>query len=131
MATELKLTGVDELLDELRRLTPDLTADAVTLERTIAEQTAEQLRAALPVVTGRLRASVQVQRESSVSPARVFTRIAITAPYAEHVEYGTSRVPPRPVFVPITRRGREAFAKAVSAAVKATGLHVTGELRNG
>jgi HK97 gp10 family phage protein len=131
MATELKLTGVDELLAELARLAPDLTAEASTLERTIAEQTAEQLRAALPVVTGRLRASVQVQRESSTSPARVFTRIAVTAPYAEHVEYGTHRTPPRPVFVPITRRGREAFAKAVSAAVKATGLKVTGELRNG
>jgi hypothetical protein len=35
------------------------------------------------------------------------------------------------VFVPITRRGREAFAKAVAAAVTATGLKVTGELRNG
>jgi len=131
MATELKLTGVDELLDELRRVTPDLTADAAARQRTTAEQMAEQLRAALPVVTGRLRASVVVQHESSTSPARVFTRIAVTAPYAEHVEYGTARVPPRPVFVPVSRRGREAFAKAVLERVRDTGLHVTGELRNG
>jgi len=128
MATTLKLTGVTELLEDLARLAPGLTAEAATLERTIGEQTAEALRAALPVVTGRLRASVQVSRESSVSPARVFTAIAVTAPYAQHVEFGTSRVPPRPVFVPISRRGRETFVKAVLDRVRQTGLKVTGSV---
>jgi len=131
MATELKLTGVDELLAELRQVTPELTAEAGTLERTIAEQTAEQIRAALPVRTGRLRASVVVQRETSTSPARVYTRVAVTAPYAELVEFGTSRRPPRPVFVPLTRRGHETFAKAVRAAIEATGLAVKGTLGRG
>ena len=128
MPTELKLAGVDELLEDLLRLAPDLAAEAATLERTIGEQTAAAIRAGYPIVTGQLRRSVQVQRGTSSSPARVFTEISVTAPYAEAVEFGTSRTVPRPNFVPASRRGREAFVRAVIARVRAEGLKVAGGL---
>lgn len=126
MASLLKLTGIDELLAELARLAPDLAAEAAPLQLSTAEATADELRAAYPVVTGRLRASVQVEREGSISPARVFTRIAVTAPYAEFFEFGTSRLPPRPTFIPVTNDGRRAFRDAVVARVESRGLTVTG-----
>jgi len=126
MSIRLKLDGVTELQRELATLTPDLAEAAAAQQRTIGEQAAENIRARLPVVTGRLRASVIVQREPGRTPGRVFTRIAVTAPYAEHVEFGTSRVAPRPVFAPGTRRAKDAFAKAVIEEVRATGLKVTG-----
>jgi len=127
MSIRLQLDGVTEWQRELATLTPDLAEGAAAQQRTIAEQAAEEIRGRLPVVTGRLRASVIVQREPGRTPGRVFTRIAVTAPYAEHVEFGTSRVAPRPVFVPVTRRARDTFVKAVIDEVRQTGLKVTGQ----
>jgi hypothetical protein len=129
MASALKLGGVDAFLAELTRLAPELASEAASLQAAIAEQAATTLRAAYPSVTGGLRASVEVQREGSASPARVFTRLVVTAPYAGFVEFGTSRTAPRPSFVPISRRSREDFVRAVIARVKARGLGVTGEAR--
>ena len=126
MATELTLTGVDELLAALARLAPDLAAEAAARQTAIAAEAVEAIRAALPSVTGTLRASVQAQREPSTSPVRVFTRLAVTAPYAHFVEFGTARTPPRPVFAPAQRRAREAFVKDVIATIRAQGLTVTG-----
>jgi HK97 gp10 family phage protein len=126
MASELRLSGVDELLAELMRLAPDLAAEAGPVQASIAAQTAAEIRAGLPSDTGRLRDSVTVQREGSNSPARVFTRVSVTAPYAHFVEFGTARTVPAAVFVPATRRGREQFADAMVERVRARGLTVTG-----
>ena len=127
MPAELKLGGVDELLAELQALVPDLVADTRPLEFAMAQDTAQTLRAAYPVVTGQLAGSVVVEPESSASRARVFTRLANTAPYAEFYEFGTAHQAASPTFVPITRRGREAFVKTVIARVERTGLDVSGE----
>jgi len=127
MATVLKLGGVEGLLAELARLAPDLAAETVPLQTAIANQTADDLRAAYPVVTGALRSSVEVQREPSISPARVFTRVTVTSPYAGFFEFGTVRTAPQPTFRPAVRRGREEFLRAVIARVKSRGLLVTGE----
>ena len=126
MATTLTLGGVDEFLAELARLAPDLAADAGPIERAIATETADQIRAAFPSVTGALRASVQVNPESSASPHRVFTEIAVTAPYAHFVEFGTADRAPAAVFVPLTRRGKERFVKAMIDQVRARGMVVGG-----
>jgi hypothetical protein len=129
MSSKLILGGVDELLAELDRLAPELTREAIALQQTIANDTAAAIRAAYPSVTGTLRGSVQVDRLSSTSPARVFSRVTVTAPYAEHVEFGTATTTPTPAFVPLTRIGREQFAQAVIDRVKARGLVVGGDLR--
>lgn len=126
MANQLVLGGVEELLAELQRLSPDLTTEAIALQSTIAQETADELRAALPVASGELRNSVRVQRESSNSPARVFTEVSVNAPYAHFVEFGTADTAPQPAFVPITRRGRETFVKAVVERVRAHGLEIGG-----
>jgi hypothetical protein len=126
MATELRLNGVDELLAELTSLAPDLAAETGPLELAIAEETAENLRTSYPVVSGELAGSVQVERASSSSPARVFARVVVRSPHAEFFEFGTSRMGPSPTFVPISRRGREAFVRAVIDRVRARGLEVSG-----
>jgi len=46
MATKMKFAGFDEFLADLARLAPDFTAETARLEQTMAEQTAETLRAA-------------------------------------------------------------------------------------
>jgi len=129
MAAALRLTGVDELLAELQLLAPDLAAEVGPLQQSIANETAAAIRAAYPSVTGTLRNSVRVARESSTSPARVFTRIEVTAPYAHFVEFGTVTTTATPAFVPLTRIGRERFTDAVIARVRARGLVVGGDLR--
>lgn len=127
MATTLRLGGVDDLLAALARLAPDLAAEAGPLALAFAEQTADSIRAAYPVVTGRLRDSVQVADARGRGPARVFTQISVGAPYAGFVEFGTSSIGPHPVFVPMARRGRAAFVRAVIDQVRDRGLTVTGE----
>jgi Bacteriophage HK97-gp10, putative tail-component len=131
MSSALILGGVDELLAELARLAPDLTGEAAQLQQTIAIDTATAIRAAYPAVTGALRASVQVERLTSASPARVYTEVTVAAPYAHFVEFGTADRAPNPAFVPLTRQGRERFAQAVVDRVKDHGLVVSGVLRNG
>lgn len=127
MASSIQLSGVDDFLAELARLAPDLADEATTLEDSHAQETARELRAAYPAVTGRLRASVQVQRVGTNSPARVATQLQVTAPYAEFFEFGTSRTAPHPTFVPIQTRGRAAFVASVVDRVKARGLQIHGE----
>jgi hypothetical protein len=129
MASKLILGGVDELLNEITRLAPDLTQEAIGLQQSIANETVAAIRAAYPSVTGTLRNSVQVERLSSTSPARVFTQVTVTAPYAHFVEFGTATTTPTPAFVPQTRIGRERFTDAVIQRVKNRGLVVGGDLR--
>jgi HK97 gp10 family phage protein len=128
MPSTLQLAGIDELLAALEHLAPDLAAEAAPLEQSMAEATADELRAAYPIVTGHLRATVQVARLSATTSARVATAVTAGAPYAEHVEFGTARMPGRPTFVPITRRGRQAFARTIIDRVRGRGLQVTGEV---
>lgn len=128
MATKMKFAGFDEFIADLARLAPDFSSETARLEETMAEQTAQELRAAYHVVTGELRDSVRVQREPSVSPARVFTRVVVDAPYANFYEFGTVYTVPHPTFVPIVNRGRAAFLKAVAAMVRGEGLKVTGDV---
>jgi HK97 gp10 family phage protein len=121
----LTLTGVDAFLAALTKLAPDLAAAAGVLETEHAADAADQLRQTVPVVTGTLRRSIHVAR-TAASGARVSTQIVMGAPYAHFVEFGTRDTPARPAFVPITRRAREAFVRAVVERVRAEGLQVDG-----
>ena len=131
MPSILRLAGVDELLRELARLAPDLLAESRPLVAAQAARTADEVRAALPVATGALRASVHVVTPGGTRPGRLATRVVVGADYAAFVEFGTPLMPPRPVFVPAVRRGRQAVAAAVIARVRARGLSVGGETRDG
>ena len=131
MPAKLIIRGVDTLLADLARLAPDLTREAGHLQHASATAAAADVRAAYPAVTGRLRQSVQVARLTSQSPARVYTEVTVTAPYAHFVEFGTARTAPNPAFVPITRRAREDFVDRIIARVEGRGLVVGGALTNG
>jgi len=127
MPSSLRLAGVDELLDELIRLAPDLAIEAGPLERAAAAATADELRAALPMATGALRASVAVEPLGVTTSGRVATNVVVTAPHALYVEFGTARTPPRSTFVPVTRRGRQAFVRTIMDRVRDRGLVVGGD----
>ena len=131
MPSILRLAGVDDLLRELVGLAPDLLAESRPLVAAQAARTADEVRAALPVATGALRASVHVVTPGGTRPGRLATRVVVGADYAAFVEFGTPLMPPRPVFVPAVRRGRQAVAAAVIARVRAKGLSVGGETRDG
>ena len=131
MPSVLRLDGVDALLSELARLAPDLLAETRPLQAAITDRTADEVRANLPVDTGALRASVQVVTPGGAGPARLARRVVVGAEYAEFVEFGTPLMPARPVFVSAVRRGRQAFAAAVIARVRARGLVVGGDTRDG
>lgn len=126
MPSELRLRGVDELIAELDQLVPALAAEVRAVQAAEAQQTASELRAAYPVVTGELRNSVRVLAEPSNSPGRVFTRVEVASDHAGFYEFGTARTAPHPTFTPVTRRGREAFLTEVIRRVEARGLVVNG-----
>lgn len=127
MATRMHLSGVDELLAELKDLAPDLTAEARTLQEEQTAQTASELRAAYHVVSGELRGSVQVRALQHAGPG-VRSEVTVGARHAHFYEFGTARTAPNATFVPITRRGREAYVAAVVARVRDRGLTVGGLL---
>lgn len=126
LATKLTIAGLERFLAELEALAPDFTAAAGAIQRDIATETADAIRAGYPSDTGALRASVQTSRRSPTAPARVFTMVTVTAPYVEFVEFGTARTAPHPVFVPLMRLGRERVAREIIQLVEARGLTVRG-----
>jgi len=126
MPVTLTLTGVDELQQAFDRLAPDLTSEAGPLARSIADDAADDLRAAVPVVTGNLRRSIRVQAGRTSGATKVSSQVVVGAWYAHIVEFGSRYVAARPVFVPVIRRSRERFVKAVVDAVREKGLTVSG-----
>jgi Bacteriophage HK97-gp10, putative tail-component len=128
MPNRVELGGVDELLDELERLAPGLTAEAAPLQATAADRAADALRAAYHRgTTGLLADSVAVVTEAGRTPHRLFTRVVNRAPYAGYYEFGTRRSRAFPTFVPITRRARRELVQRIADLVRQHGLDVRGD----
>jgi HK97 gp10 family phage protein len=126
MPATLRFEGLDQLIDELAALPQGLTAGADQDALELATAAAASLRASLPRgETGRLRASVSVRRVSPTG-GQVGAFVAVRAPYAHYVEYGTRYVRPRPVITPTVRRHKDAMIAAQIARLRAAGLKVTG-----
>jgi len=64
--------------------------------------------------TGLLDGSIETEIRSQMPPTVTVTS---RAPYAAHLEYGTSRMEPRPYMRPATERNRDDVTRAVGEAV--------------
>ena len=77
-----------------------------------ALQGAQILRDTVPVDSGALRSSVHVRQEGTTAS------VSAGAPHAAMVEYGTSRMPPRPFMLPMAAGMRGEFVEKARAAVQ-------------
>ena len=78
-----------------------------------AEQCAEAAREVVPVDSGELRSSISASAADAMA-----AEVAATAGHAAMVEYGTSRMPPRPYMQPAAEQARAALIEAATAAVR-------------
>lgn len=92
-------------------------AEAQTRSRTVMRKVAYDIQAdaqrAAPVDTGFLRSSIGVTFQGNQYVTR-FT-VAPTADYAGYVEFGTSRMPPRPYMQPALDRNLPRLQVALAA----------------
>lgn len=74
---------------------------------------ASQSGQAPAVRSGGLAASVQAEREEGSDPDHPIAIISASAPYAKHLEYGTSKMAARPFFRPAIARVRQIIGRKV------------------
>lgn len=104
---------------EVRRLAADLSGLAKRVldsasrivEKTAADTVADA-QALVPVRTGNLRASIGYEVTRTASS--VAAEVGPTASYGHYVEFGTSRMGPRPYMGPAFTRRRDLFVRAMS-----------------
>lgn len=106
-------------MDDLRTLAADLTkagAKAQNMARLVVEKTTLDIEADAknysPVRTGNLRASIG--HTYSYEDGAVESEIGPTASYGSYLEFGTSRMAPRPYMAPALERRAPAFEKAMT-----------------
>lgn len=107
MTGETRVIGLPQLLSRFAKaaLLGEVAAKAAGDE--LARDVADEARRIVPVDTGRLRDSI------TTDGGRVFT----DAPYAIHVEYGTSDTPAEPFMRPAADTVDDSRALGVAAAV--------------
>lgn len=86
----------------------DVAAQVVTK---VAADTVTDAQAVVPVRTGNLRASISY--DVTRSAGSVAAEVGPTANYGRHVEFGTSRMGPKPYMVPAFNRQRDVFVRVM------------------
>jgi hypothetical protein len=127
MPSELRLGGVDVLIAELERTSPDLADETAPEIENATDRTETRTRDAYPVVSGDLRDGVRKVPVSTGRRYRLHTRVVSGAAHAHFYEFGTVRTRAHPTFLPIARQEQVAMVKRVVAIVRAHGLQVTGD----
>ena len=135
MPAELKINGLNELIQELRRLPPALVRDAGPIVHAQAEEMARQVQAAYGPhrQTGNLESHLSVTLEGGASYATA--RVKNSAYHAWIFENGTGPrnyngknrgvMPAQHVFIPIAIRRRAVMVAALTELVERAGLTVT------
>lgn len=98
MTTRIDASQVTAFANRLQRASQIVEQEADKFEEKWGEELVDGMQAAAPVLTGRLRDSID-----QVEPGG----IAITAPYWRFVEYGTARMAPQPFIRPAMQRIRK------------------------
>lgn len=93
--------------------------DAARKLRALTNHTLETAKADCPVDSGALRDSHQAEVDESALTARI-TAGGDTAPYADKVHNGTSRMPPRPWLLNAVTRDRPAYDELLHAVAAAS-----------
>lgn len=89
----MQITGLTELETAVTQLAANIKPTLIQQVGQIFEQGADRMRADCPVRTGFLKNSIAVNTSSS---GNILAEINITAGYAGFVNFGTSRMSPRP-----------------------------------
>ena len=120
---------VIEGIEDYRIMPRTLAAAVQPIVKDGAERSAARVRAAYPVITGRLRAGVKVTARTTSDPALVDYEVSNRVIYAPAYEFGTERFKQRahPTFLPITYEDRNKTTARIVEVVKAAGFTVTGE----
>lgn len=134
----LRLDGLAQLLDELRKLPQELWGDGTGIVVDAADGAAAEIHAAYPERTGDLRNKVKVVRLSTGSYA-VAVKVENTSKHAAAFENGTQArhtslganrgsMPPGHVFVPVVQRRRRLMYARLKSMLVLHGLTVTGDV---
>ena len=107
---DVNVTELAELADDLAQGSDEVRQVLLPVQRKWAVRMVQESRRIVPVRTGRLRASIRVgpDREAGRVGAAATTIIA-DAPYAGYVEFGTSRMSPRPYLRPAVNKYARAY----------------------
>ena len=136
MAAQLKITGLSDLRQQLKKLPDDLKREAGVIVLAQAEQMAVELQARYPIgPTGNLRSHVRV--ESATDQVSASARVKSAAKHAHMYETGTKErrwkrgkstgaMPATPTLVPIAVLRRRVMVAALVDLVERAGLTVTG-----
>jgi HK97 gp10 family phage protein len=101
-SVRINTAQVDAFERRLRAAAQSVENEGREWQQEWGEELADEMQVMAPVDTGRLRDSID-----QVEPGG----IAISAPYWRFVEYGTSRMAPRPFIGPAIRRIKEPAEK--------------------
>ena len=137
MATaQLKIVGLTEFREALKKLPPDLVNEAAVIIQMSAEETARQVTAvyAQHRVTGNLVSHVRV--EHTLDKAHARSRVLSTAKHAYLFEYGSKKrawksgkntgvMPGAHAKIPIAVARRRIMVQALIGLVERAGLVVT------
>jgi len=138
-ANALDLTGLDDLVEALKRLPPELVHEGAAIVEAHATEAGRQIEASYPVATGNLKSHVVVAVETSAVHATA--RVQSTAKHAWIFEHGTAErhwkrnnkntgtMPQHKntaSFVDIAVRRRALMVNALIELVERAGLTVSG-----
>ena len=103
------LSGAGALIRRITAVESKICAGAAEICARTADSAAQAAREIVPVETGALRGSI-ASNAQGLSAA-----VTASAPYAAMVEYGTSRMAPRPYMYPAAQTARGEFFEAMRA----------------
>jgi len=116
MEVKVELLGADRLIARLERASDRIDSETVEGLNQVADRIVEDAKATVRVDTGSLQKSIRKQHH--VSQGHIHS-IGVSAggyivnpktgrlvDYARYLEYGTSRMPPRPYMTPALEQNR-------------------------
>ena len=134
----VEVIGGDRVKAVLRRVIDGMDEKVSAALREVAEVIKEDAKTLCPVDTGSLRASIR--REAVARPAGDIWEVGVRAggyvtnpktrrkvDYAKYVEFGTSRMRPKPFLKPATLSNRVKIEDAIRRAVSEDVEEATGE----
>lgn len=98
--------------DALPALGPKLRQKLSQVVRKTAADIEANAKVLVPVDTGALKASIQAKPVNELT-----SDVDVGQEYGPHVEFGTSRMGPRPYLTPSVEKLRPVFPQAIAAAV--------------
>ena len=115
-----RLEGVDDILEELRKVEKEAKHEVVNVLREQTQEVVEDAKSRAPKDTGAMADGIR----RSVSAKRLTATISaggkvhgVDTYYAQFVEFGTKNMPARPFFFPACRAHEEVIGKALSDAL--------------